>query len=83
MKLICKGAKVVGPLLNIQLADAETGNPFVIRMDEHGAYLHKHRGNKAFMTALENFEDFTNVNGKPVREVWLTTLADRLVLASA
>jgi ABC-type transport system involved in cytochrome c biogenesis ATPase subunit len=82
MKLICKGTKVIGRLLNIELAEAETDNPFPIRMDEHGAYLHKHRGNKAFMTALENLELFTKVDGKPIREVWLTTLTDRLAVAS-
>jgi hypothetical protein len=82
MKLICKGTKVIGRLLNIELAEAETGNPFPIRMDEHGAYLHRHRGNKGFMTALENFEIFTKVDGKPIHEVWLATLTDHLSVAS-
>jgi hypothetical protein len=83
MKLICNGTKVTGRHLHIELEEAETGNPFPIRMDERGAYLHKHRGNKPFMTALENFELFTKVDGKPIREVWLTTLTDSLTVASA
>jgi hypothetical protein len=83
MKLICNGTKVVGRLLNIELADADTGNPLPIRMDERGSYLHRHRGNQAFMTALSDFEDVTRVSGKPIREVWLTTLADHLAPASA
>lgn len=78
MKLICKSTKVLGRVLNIELADADTGNPFPIRMDEHGSYLHRHRGNRAFMTALETLENFTKVNGQPIRETWLTTLADHL-----
>jgi hypothetical protein len=83
MKLICNGTKIIGRVLNIELADAETGNPLPIRMDEHGAYLHRHRGNKAFMTALSTFEMATRLEGKPIRDVWLSTLTEHLALASA
>lgn len=83
MKLICNGTKVIGRVLNIQLADADAGDPFPIRMDEHGSYLHRYRGNQAFMTALKNFEKITRVNGVAIREVWLTSLTDGLTAASA
>jgi len=83
MKLTCNGTKVIGRLLNIELADADTGIPLPIRMDERGSYLHRHRGNQAFMTALSNFENVTRVSGKPIREVWLATLTDHLALTSA
>jgi hypothetical protein len=83
MQLTFNGTKVIGRQLHIELADKDTGNPFPVRMNEDGSYLHKFRGNKAFMTALSNFEEFTTVNGKPIREVWLTTLKDHLAIASA
>lgn len=83
MQLTISGTEFIGRQLRIGLVDKDTGNPFHVRMNEDGSYLHKFRGNKAFMTALENLADFTNVNGKPLREVWRTTLADHLATASA
>jgi hypothetical protein len=83
MKLICNGTKIIGRVLNIELADVDTGTPLPIRMDEHGAYLHRHRGNQTFMTALATFESCTRLGGKPIREVWLATLTDHLALTSA
>ncbi len=77
MKLICNGTKVIGRILNIDLADADTGEPFPIRMDERGKYLHRHRGNLSFMRALESFEGLTKVDGKPIREVWLSCLTQK------
>jgi hypothetical protein len=78
MKLICNGTKIIGRVLSIELADADTGNPLPIRMDERGTYLHRHRGNQAFMTALAAFESCTWLDGKPIREVWLSALTDHL-----
>lgn len=77
MKLICNGTKVIGRVLNIDLADADTGTPFPIRMTEAGQYLHRYRGNRAFVTALAQLEA-TSASGKPLREDWLKTLADHL-----
>lgn len=83
MQLTFKGTKVIGRQLHIELAEKETGNPFPIRMNEDGSYLHKFRGNTSFMTALENLEKLTSVNGKPIREAWLTILKDHLATATA
>lgn len=82
MQLSFNGTQIIGRQLHIDLAEKETGTPFPIRMNEDGSYLHKHRGNNAFMIALENFEKITIVNGKPIREVWQTTLKDHLANAS-
>lgn len=82
MQLTIGKTAVIGRQLRIELVDKDTGNPFPVRMNEDGSYLHKFRGNRAFMTALENLEAFTNVNGKPIREVWLTTLKEHLATAS-
>lgn len=78
MQLSFNGTEVIGRQLHINLTDKETGNPYPVRMNEDGSYLHKNRGNKAFMTALEHFETFTIVDGKPIREVWLAILKDNL-----
>ncbi len=82
MQLSFNGSTIVGRQLHLDLTDKATGEPYPVRMKQDGAYLHKHRGNRTFMTALENFEKTTLVDGKPIREVWLSLLADHLANAA-
>lgn len=83
MQLTFKGTQVVGRQLRIELVDQDTGNPFPVRLNEDGSYLHKFRGNQPFMNALESLEALTTVNGKPNREVWLALLKEHLATAPA
>jgi hypothetical protein len=78
MQLSFNGTEIIGRQIRIDLADNATGQPYPILMNEDGSYTHRYEGHNAFMTALENFEDFTTVKGKPIREVWLSLLKDHL-----
>jgi hypothetical protein len=82
MQLSFNGTEIVGRQLHIKLADKASGDPYPVRMNEDGSYLHKYRGNNAFMTALGNLENFSMVEGKPLREVWLSLLNEHLANAS-
>lgn len=82
MQLSFNGTTIVGRQLHIDLTDKATGEPYPIRMKTDGTYLHKFRGNRTFMTALETFEKVTIVDGKPIRELWLSLLADHLASVS-
>jgi hypothetical protein len=82
MQLSVNGTQVIGRQLRIDLADKDSGQPYVVRMNEDGSYLHKFRGNKAFMSALGTFERTTLEQGKPIREVWISMLKEHLASSS-
>jgi hypothetical protein len=82
MQLSFNGTEVIGRQLRINLTDEATGQPYPIRMNEDGSYLHRYQGNKPFMTALEIVEA-KSVSGRTMREMWLKLLKEHLAKSSA